>query len=120
MLKNRISRLLLEMGLPASLNGYRYLLDAVSMATEEPLALRKVSGYLYPQIAKNHNATPSSVERSIRHAIEVIFYRGSRKAVIHVFKDLYADNTGKPTNTHFIAHIAEYLKNEEAAEGALT
>ena len=110
-LKTEIANILKDLGVSANLRGYVYLRRAVELALALPdanrLALTKL---LYPQIAAEFDTTPSGVERTIRHAIEVSCNRGSEAAFNQIFRYSYSARRGKPTNSEYVATIADYIK----------
>ena len=108
-----------EIGIPAHIKGYQYLRDAIIMSVRDTEMLSSVTKILYPTIAKTHKTTPSRVERAIRHAIEVAWGRGELDTLNSLFGYTVNGGKGKPTNSEFIALIADkiptglqtYLKN---------
>jgi two-component system response regulator (stage 0 sporulation protein A) len=113
-LEIKISDFLHELGVPANIRGYVYLREAISMVTEEMQLLSAVTKILYPMIAENHESTPSRVERAIRHAIEVAWSRGNVDALNRMFGFTVDHRRGKPTNSEFIAMVADRLRLERA------
>lgn len=105
----RISNILYDLGVPVHIRGYQYLSEAIATAVNNPDALSYVTKELYPSIAKNHQTTPSNVERAIRHAINVTWSRGKTDAINKLFGHLMDGNKSKPTNSEFIALIAQKL-----------
>ena len=105
-----VTRLMLEIGVPANIRGYQYLRDAILITVEEPQAITAITKTLYPCIAKKYETTPSRVERAMRHAIEVAWSRGHVEMFHQVFG--YSINTGKgkPTNGEFIAMLADRVR----------
>lgn len=104
-----------EVGVPAHIKGYQYLRDAIGIVVEDMDMLSAVTKELYPQIAKLNNTTPSRVERAIRHAIEVAWNRGKVETLNNLFGYTVANDKGKPTNSEFIAIIADKLRLERKA-----
>ncbi len=107
-LEKEITEILKEIGIPASIRGFRYIRYAIMYSIDNKDALNGITKVLYPQVAEKFGTTPIRVERAIRHAIEVAWDRGSTK-VLHK----YFGNTislGKPTNSEFIAMIADNIK----------
>lgn len=99
-----------EVGVPANIRGYQYLRDAIMMSVEDMAVLQSVTKVLYPTIAERHHTTSSRVERAMRHAIEVAWNRGRLDTLDQLFG--YTVNTcrGKPTNSEFVAMIADKLR----------
>lgn len=108
----KITKVLHELGMPANLLGYSYLCFAVDAILADSTILRGVTKVLYPEIAREYNTSVSGVERAIRHAIEVAFDRGDRKAFRKRFGNTVNPDTGKPTNSEFISKIAESIRSE--------
>lgn len=109
-LEMRITEIILDVGIPAHIKGYRYLRTAITMAVSDISMMSGVTKVLYPTIARQYDTTPSRVERAIRHAIEVAWDRGNIDTLQSLFG--YSVNTakGKPTNSEFIAMIADKLR----------
>jgi two-component system response regulator (stage 0 sporulation protein A) len=107
-----ITNVIHEIGVPAHIKGYHYLREAISMVYKDVEILGSITKVLYPKIAEKYNTTPSRVERAIRHAIEVAWGRGNVEAIRAVFG--YTVNIGKskPTNSEFIAMVADKLRIE--------
>ena len=107
-----------EIGVPAHIKGYQYLRSSIIMAVNDMDILNSITKQLYPTIAKEHSTTPSRVERAIRHAIEVAWGRGKTDTIDALFG--YFTNTGKckPTNSEFIALIADKIRLETKLESA--
>ena len=114
-LDQKISDFLHELGVPANIRGYVYMRDAIAMVTEELSLLSGVTKILYPMIAEQHSTTPSRVERAIRHAIEVAWTRGNIDAINKLFGFTVDHRRGKPTNSEFIAMVADRLRLEKSA-----
>lgn len=109
-LENDVTRMLHEIGIPAHIKGYQYLRDAIIMSVQEDDTLISVTKILYPTIAKRHGTTASRVERAIRHAIEVAWERGRLDAIYELFGYTVSSGKGKPTNSEFIALIADKIR----------
>ncbi len=109
-LELEITQLLHELGVPAHIKGYQYLRMSIYLTVCDMTHLHSITKILYPTIAKKYDTTPSRVERAIRHAIEVSFSRGRMEALEGMFG--YTVNTmkGKPTNSEFIAMIADKIR----------
>ena len=111
-LEERITNILHEVGVPAHIRGYHYMRDAIMMAVSDLDVLNYITKELYPSIAKKCGTTPSRVERAIRHAIEVAWSRGKIDAIDSLFGYTINTHKGKPTNSEFIALIADRLRLE--------
>lgn len=101
-----------EVGVPAHIKGYQYLRDAIIMSVNDMEMLNSITKILYPTIAKMHQTTPSRVERAIRHAIEVAWSRGKMDTIDELFGYTVSNGKGKPTNSEFIALIADKIRLE--------
>lgn len=101
-----------EIGVPAHIKGYQYLRDAIMMSVDDSEMLNSITKMLYPSIAKRHKTTPSRVERAIRHAIEVAWSRGKTDTIDSLFGYTVAGGKGKPTNSEFVALIADKIRLE--------
>lgn len=104
----------LQIGVPAHMKGYIYLREAITMVIEDMDYLGAVTKELYPTVAAKHNTTPSRVERAIRHAIEVAWNRGKIDTLDSIFGYTINNHKGKPTNSEFIALIADKIRLEES------
>ncbi len=109
-LETDVTNMIHEIGVPAHIKGYQYLRDAIMMAVEDMSMLNSITKILYPTIAKNHQTTPSRVERAIRHAIEVAWSRGKMDTIDELFGYTVSVGKGKPTNSEFIALIADKIR----------
>ncbi|MCL1802209.1 MAG: sporulation transcription factor Spo0A [Eubacteriaceae bacterium] len=105
-----ITSMLHEIGVPAHIKGYTYMRDAIKLVLDEPEMLGGITKELYPAIAKKYSTTPSRVERAIRHAIEVAWARGRVETIDLIFGYTIDQNKGKPTNSEFIAMIADKIR----------
>lgn len=101
-----------DIGIPAHIKGYQYLRDAIMCVMKDNEALIGVTKQLYPDIAKKYNTTASRVERSIRHAIEMAWDRGKVDTLQNMFGYTISVERGKPTNSEFIAMVADKLRLE--------
>ena len=108
-LETEITNIIHEIGVPAHIKGYMYLREAITMVVNDMELLSAVTKELYPSIAKKYNTTASRVERAIRHAIEVAWGRGQVDAINKLFGYTKHNEKGKPTNSEFIAIIADKL-----------
>lgn len=107
-----VTRYLKEIGIPANIKGYRYLREAVIMVLNKPEVIDKITKGLYPDLAKAFGDTPSNVERSIRHAIELAFSRGNVDVLNRIFGYAVHPNKGKTTNSEFVAILADQIRLE--------
>ena len=111
-LETRVTDMLHEIGIPANIKGYHYLRDAIMMAVEDMDVLNAITKVLYPTVAKKYKTTSSRVERAIRHAIEVAWSRGKLDTLDELFGYTVSNGKGKPTNSEFIALIADTIQLE--------
>lgn len=111
-LETRVTDMIHEIGIPAHIKGYHYLRDAIMMAVEDMDVLNAITKVLYPTVAKKHQTTASRVERAIRHAIEVAWSRGKLDTLDSLFGYTVSNGKGKPTNSEFIALIADTIRLE--------
>ena len=109
-LEVKVTNIIHEVGVPAHIKGYQYIRDAIIMAVNDVEMINQITKQLYPDLAKKHKTTPSRVERAIRHAIEVAWNRGQIETVENIFGYTVNSNKGKPTNSEFIAMIADKLR----------
>lgn len=107
-----VTNVIHEVGVPAHIKGYQYLREAIMMVVKDIDVINQITKSLYPQIAHKYATTPSRVERAIRHAIEVAWGRGQQEAVENIFGYTVSASKGKPTNSEFIAMIADKLRLE--------
>ncbi len=107
-----VTNIIHEMGVPAHIKGYHYLRDAILLVINEVNLLGAVTKELYPLIAEKFNTTPSRVERAIRHAIELAWDRGNVEMMTKFFGYTIDLERGKPTNSEFIAMVADKLRIE--------
>lgn len=109
-LEGEITSIIHEIGVPAHIKGYFYLREAISMVVNDIELLSAVTKELYPSIARKYNTTSSRVERAIRHAIEVAWNRGQIESINKIFGYTIHNEKGKPTNSEFIAMVADRLR----------
>jgi two-component system, response regulator, stage 0 sporulation protein A len=109
-LEVEVTRMIHQMGVPAHVKGYQYLRDAIVSVVQEVSLLGAVTKELYPMIADKYNTTPSRVERAIRHAIELAWDRGNIEFMNRFFGYTINVDRGKPTNSEFIAMVADKLR----------
>ena len=105
-----VTSIIHEIGVPAHIKGYQYLREAIMIAVEDMDVINAITKVLYPQVAKTFSTTPSRVERAIRHAIEVAWDRGDLETLQRFFGYTVSNTKGKPTNSEFIALIADKLQ----------
>lgn len=109
-LEKDVTDMIHEIGVPAHIKGYQYLREAIMMSVEDIEMLGSITKILYPTIAKKFQTTPSRVERAIRHAIEVAWSRGKMEILDSLFGYTVNTGKGKPTNSEFIALIADKIR----------
>ena len=118
-IESMVTGIIHEIGVPAHIKGYQYLREAIIIAVNDMDVINAITKVLYPQVAKTFQTTPSRVERAIRHAIEVAWDRGDLDTLQRFFGYTVSNTKGKPTNSEFIALIADklqlQLKSAEAA-----
>ncbi|MDE6881626.1 MAG: sporulation transcription factor Spo0A [Lachnospiraceae bacterium] len=109
-LEKDVTDMIHEIGVPAHIKGYQYLREAIMMSVDDVEMLGSITKVLYPTIAKKYQTTPSRVERAIRHAIEVAWSRGRMETLDALFGYTINTGKGKPTNSEFIALIADKIR----------
>ncbi len=109
-LERDVTDMIHEIGVPAHIKGYQYLRDAIMLSVEDVEMLNSITKVLYPTIADKFQTTPSRVERAIRHAIEVAWSRGRMETLDSLFGYTINTGKGKPTNSEFIALIADKIR----------
>lgn len=109
-MKQDITDIIHELGIPAHIKGYQYIREGILMAIEDINMMNYITKLLYPTIAKKYKTSSSSVERAIRHAIEVAWNRGRIEVLEEMFGYTSIEEKGKPTNSEFIALIADKLR----------
>lgn len=109
-LEKDVTDMIHEIGVPAHIKGYQYLREAIIMSVEDPEMLGSITKVLYPTIARKYQTTSSRVERAIRHAIEVAWNRGRMETLDAMFGYTINTGKGKPTNSEFIALIADKIR----------
>ena len=112
-LESRVTAVIHEIGVPAHIKGYHYLREAILYTIQDMDAINAVTKVLYPAVAKRFNTTASRVERAIRHAIEVAWDRGDLETLQKYFGYTVSNVKGKPTNSEFIAMIADRLRLQQ-------
>jgi two-component system response regulator (stage 0 sporulation protein A) len=108
----RVTNLIHDLGVPAHIKGYQFLREAIILAVENEEMINAVTKIMYPMLAKKFKTTPSRIERAIRHAIEVSWNRGELAMHDKIFGYTVNSNKGKPTNSEFIAMIADKIRIE--------
>lgn len=109
-LEAQVTKIIHQIGVPAHIKGYQYLRTAIIMAIKDTDIINSVTKILYPSVAKQYSTTSSRVERAIRHAIEVAWDRGDLDVLNSFFGYTVQNSRGKPTNSEFIAMIADNLR----------
>ena len=109
-IESMVTSIIHEIGVPAHIKGYQYLREAIIIAVHDMDVINAITKVLYPQVAKTFQTTPSRVERAIRHAIEVAWDRGDLDTLQRFFGYTVSNTKGKPTNSEFIALIADKLQ----------
>lgn len=109
-LEQDVTDMIHEIGVPAHIKGYQYLREAIMMSVDDPGMISSITKILYPTIAKRFQTTSSRVERAIRHAIEVAWSRGRMETLDALFGYTIDTGKGKPTNSEFIALIADRIR----------
>jgi two-component system, response regulator, stage 0 sporulation protein A len=112
-LEVKVTNAIHDVGVPAHIKGYQYVREAIMMTVKDEDVINAVTKTLYPNLANVFKTTPSRVERAIRHAIEVAWNRGQIEVHDRIFGYTVNSNKGKPTNSEFIAMIADRLRLEE-------
>ena len=112
-LETLVTSIIHEVGVPAHIKGYQYLREAILIAVEDMEVINAVTKVLYPEVAKRFGTTASRVERAIRHAIEVAWDRGDLETLQKYFGYTVSNTKGKPTNSEFIAMIADRLQLQQ-------
>ena len=118
-IESMVTGIIHEIGVPAHIKGYQYLREAIIIAVNDMDVINAITKVLYPQVAKTFQTTPSRVERAIRHAIEVAWDRGDLDTLQRFFGYTVSNTKGKPTNSEFIALIADKLQLQLKAAGAV-
>ncbi|MDE6882824.1 MAG: sporulation initiation factor Spo0A C-terminal domain-containing protein [Lachnospiraceae bacterium] len=111
-LEQAISGFMLELGIPAHLRGYQYLRSAIEMCAEDMELVGSVTKLLYPDLAKMHKTTDQKIERAIRNAIEVSWERGNGILFEELFGYNNSEEYSRPTNSEYIAAVADYIRLE--------
>ena len=109
-IETQVTKIIHQIGVPAHIKGYQYLRTAILLTIQDSDIINSVTKVLYPSVAKKYQTTTSRVERAIRHAIEVAWDRGDVDTLNSYFGYTIQNNRGKPTNSEFIAMIADNLR----------
>ena len=109
-MQTQVTKIIHQIGVPAHIKGYQYLRTAIIMTIDDNEVINSVTKVLYPTVAKKYQTTSSRVERAIRHAIEVAWDRGDLDVLNSIFGYTVQNTRGKPTNSEFIALIADNLR----------
>jgi len=109
-LESVVTDIIHELGVPAHIKGYQFIRSGIMMAVENMEVINSITKQLYPDLAKEYHTTPSRVERAIRHSIEVAWSRGKSEALENMFGYTISSGKGKPTNSEFIAMIADKIR----------
>lgn len=105
----KISNIFISIGIPPHIKGYNYLREGIKMAVEDPEVINNITKVLYPRVAEKYSTSASKVERAIRHAIEVAWNRGRIDVINSIFGARVYIGSEKPTNSEFIALVADKL-----------
>ena len=116
-LESAVTDLIHEIGIPAHIKGYQYIREGIIMSVKDPEMLNYITKFLYPTIAQKYRTTTSSVERAIRHAIEVAWNRGKLDSMEELFGYNVNSGKGKPTNSEFIALLSDKFRLEYRMKG---
>lgn len=111
-IRRDVSLLARDLGIPAHIKGYQYLRSGIVMAVEDANMVNYITKLLYPSIAKEYKTTSSSVERAIRHAIDIVWNRGNQELLGEIFGNFVHSGQDRPTNSEFIAVIADRIRLE--------
>ncbi len=109
-LDQKVTAAIQKLGIPAHIKGYHYLRCAIKLVIKDIKYMSQVTKKLYPEVAKKYDTTSSRVERAVRHAIEVAWEKGNRQAMENMFGTTLSDKKDRPTNSQFIARIADGIK----------
>lgn len=105
-----VTEIIHQVGIPAHIKGYHYLRTAIMLSVNNDEMINSITKLLYPTVAKQYDTTSSRVERAIRHAIEIAWDRGDIDVLTKIFSYTVRMSKGKPTNSEFIALIADHLR----------
>jgi len=107
--EEKVTKIIQEIGVPAHIKGYHYIREAIIIVVDRPEIINSVTKELYPMVAEKNDSTPSRVERSIRHAIEIAWNRGNIDFINSIFGYKTNSQKKKPTNSEFIALISDMI-----------
>ena len=113
-IEEQITTVFLTIGIPAHIKGYQYLREAIKLTFDNPNLINNITKELYPTIAQKFETTPSKVERAIRHAIEIAWNRGRIESINTIFGIKVYNNADRPTNSEFIALVADKMLLDNA------
>ena len=105
-----VTKILHDIGIPAKLQGYTYLREAIVIVSQDITLLRGITKYLYPNLAEKFKSKPSQIERGMRHAIEVAWIRGNIQNIDKIFGYTVSPSKGRPTNSEFIAMVSDKVR----------
>ncbi|MCL4426343.1 MAG: sporulation transcription factor Spo0A, partial [Firmicutes bacterium] len=105
-----VTRLILELGIPAHIRGYKFLRDAIILAVNRTGSINSVTKNIYPVVASKYETTSSRVERAIRHSIDIAWERGNYESIYKIFGHTIDQERGRPTNSEFIAMLADRIR----------
>ena len=111
-IRREISLLVRNLGIPAHIKGCRYIKYGILMAMEDANSVNYITKSLYPDIAKKCKTTIGSVERAIRHAIDIVWIRGNKQLLGEIFGTFVIEQQERPTNSEFIAAVADWMRLE--------
>ena len=109
-LEMHVTQIMLDMGVPAHLKGYHYLRTAIILSGKDMEVVSSVTKLLYPEVAKKYHTTDQKVERAIRNAIEISWNRGNRDTINMLFGYSADEGRTRPTNSEYIARIADKIR----------
>ena len=115
-LERLVTSIIHEVGVPAHIKGYQYVREAIILAVQDMDVINAVTKVLYPEVARRYNTTPSRVERAVRHAIETAWDRGDLETLQRYFGYTVSNTKGKPTNSEFIAMIADRIRLQKQGQ----
>lgn len=119
MTEKRVTRMMLELGIPAHLKGYHYIRTAVILSLREKETMTNVTKTIYPMVARKYETTAQKVERAIRNAIEVSWCRGNMDYIEELFGYSSSSEIGRPTNSEYIARIVDELRLQSMEADAI-
>ena len=111
-LEKDVTDMIHEIGVPAHIKGYQYLREAIMMSVEDPVMISSITKILYPTVAKKNQTTSSRVERAIRHAIDIVWIKGNQELLKEIFGTFVMEGQERPTNSQFIAAVADWMRLE--------